>query len=86
MLGTVSDEKLVARALAGSNNAWQKPVKRYELRVYNYALRMVGHPDDAADLMQEVFMAFTVTCPDFAATAFLPRGCFVLQAFAAQTI
>ena len=45
MLGTVSDEKLVARALAGSNNAWQKLVKRYERRVYNYALRM--RPDSS---------------------------------------
>ena len=31
-------------------------VKRYERRVYNYALRMVRHPDDALDLMQEVFL------------------------------
>ena len=46
MLGTVSDETLVTRALAGSNSAWLKLVKRYEKRVYNYALRMVGHPDD----------------------------------------
>ncbi len=65
MLGTVSDEKLVARALAGSNNAWQKLVKRYERRVYNYALRMVGHPDDAADLMQEVFMGVYRNLPGF---------------------
>ena len=51
MLGTVTDETLVTRALAGSNGAWTKLVKRYEKRVYNYALRMVGHPDDAFDLM-----------------------------------
>ena len=56
MLGTLSDETLVARAVAGSNSAWNKLVKRYEKRVYNYALRMVGHPDDAFDVMQEVFI------------------------------
>ena len=56
MLGTVSDETLVQKAVAGSNVAWHKLVKRYEKRVYNYALRMVGHPDDAHDLMQEVFI------------------------------
>lgn len=56
MLGNVSDEALVSRALAGSNGAWSKLVKRYEKRIYNYALRMVGHPDDAFDLMQEVFL------------------------------
>ena len=52
MLGTVTDESLVTRALAGSNSAWTKLVKRYEKKVYNYALRVVGHPDDAFDLMQ----------------------------------
>lgn len=31
-------------------------MKRYERRIYNYALRMVGHPDDALDLVQEVFL------------------------------
>ena len=57
MLGTTApDEKLVARALKGSNSAWTSLVKRYEQRIYNYALRMVGHPDDAFDLMQEVFV------------------------------
>ena len=56
MLVTASDEKLVTRALAGSNGAWTALVKRYERRVYNYALRMVGHPDDALDLVQEVFL------------------------------
>ena len=50
------DTKLVSRAVAGSDAAWQKLVKKYERRVYNYALRMVGHADDAFDLMQEVFM------------------------------
>lgn len=56
MLGTASDEKLVARALAGSNGAWTALVTRYDRRIYNYALRMVGHPDDALDLVQEVFL------------------------------
>ncbi len=56
MLLTTSDEKLVTRALAGSNGAWTALVKRYERRIYNYALRMVGHPDDALDLVQEVFL------------------------------
>lgn len=56
MLPNVSDETLVKRALAGSDGAWTKLVRRYERRIYNYALRMVGHQDDAYDLMQEVFL------------------------------
>lgn len=65
MIATASDEKLVARALAGSNNAWHKLVTRYEKRVYNYALRMVGHPDDAFDLMQEVFVGVHRNLPGY---------------------
>jgi len=65
MLGPVTDETLVARAVAGSNGAWHKLVKRYEKRVYNYALRMVGHPDDAFDLMQEVFVGVHRNLPGY---------------------
>jgi RNA polymerase sigma-70 factor (ECF subfamily) len=65
MVGNASDETLVTRALAGSNGAWQKLVKRYERRIYNYALRMVGHPDDAFDLMQEVFLGVYRNLPGF---------------------
>ncbi len=57
MLGTQSDARLISRALAGSSGAWTGLVRRYERRIYNYALRMVGHPDDALDVVQEVFMA-----------------------------
>ncbi len=81
MLGTVTDEKLVARALAGSNNAWQKLVKRYERRVYNYALRMVGHPDDAADLMQEVFMGVYRNLPGFRGDGVFAAWLFRIASF-----
>lgn len=57
MLGSQSDDRLISRALAGSSGAWTGLVQRYERRIYNYALRMVGHPEDALDLAQEVFMA-----------------------------
>ena len=57
MFGTQSDDRLISRALAGSSGAWTGLVRRYERRIYNYALRMVGHPDDALDVVQEVFMA-----------------------------
>ena len=81
MLGTVSDDTLVARALAGSNGAWQKLVKRYEKRVYNYALRMVGHPDDAFDLMQEVFMGVHRNLASFRGDAPFPGWLFRIASF-----
>ncbi len=57
MFGLVSDETLIKRALDGSERAWLQLVKRHEERVYNHALRMSGNPDDAMDIMQEVFLS-----------------------------
>ncbi len=54
---TTTDATLVRRALDGSERAWHDLVRRHEKRVYNFALRMVGHREDAFDLMQEVFVA-----------------------------
>ncbi len=81
MLGTASDETLIARALAGSNSAWHKLVKRYEKRVYNYALRMVGHPDDAFDLMQEVFMGVHRNLSGFRGDGPFPAWLFRIASF-----
>ena len=50
------DEALIAAALAGSPHAWKKLVKRYESRVFNQGLRLMGNPSDAMDLLQEVFL------------------------------
>jgi len=52
-----SDETLIAQALKGKKSAWLTLVKRYEKRIYNYALRMVNNPADAMDLMQDIFIA-----------------------------
>jgi RNA polymerase sigma-70 factor (ECF subfamily) len=81
MLGTVSDEALVSRAVAGSNGAWYKLVKRYEKRVYNYALRMVGHPDDASDLMQEVFLGVHRNLGSFRGDGPFPAWLFRIASF-----
>ena len=51
--------------MAGSDSAWTKLVGRYQQRVYNYALRMIGHPDDALDLMQEVFVGVLRNLPGY---------------------
>lgn len=51
------DAQLIAKALNGSEKAWLALVKRYEKRVYNYGLRVSGHPDDAMDVMQDTFLA-----------------------------
>ncbi|MGH2723570.1 MAG: RNA polymerase sigma factor [Actinomycetota bacterium] len=53
-----TDEELVRRFLAGDRPAFATLVERHQRRVYNLAYRMVGRPEDAADVTQDVF----VTC------------------------
>ena len=37
------DEALIAAALKGSAYAWEKLVKRYESRIFNYGVRITGN-------------------------------------------
>ncbi len=57
MFGRKSDEELIVGALDGSESAWLLLVRRYEKRLYNHALRMVGNADDAMDLLQDIFLS-----------------------------
>ncbi|MFD2164653.1 RNA polymerase sigma factor [Thalassotalea euphylliae] len=60
-----SDETLIKKALNGKKSAWVTLVKRYESGIYNYAYRMVNNPDDAKDLMQDIFIAVFRNLPTF---------------------
>ena len=57
MLRRKSDDELIKGAINGSESAWLSLVKRYEKRLYNHALRMVGNPEDAMDLLQDVLLS-----------------------------
>ena len=59
------DEKLIDKALGGSERSWGSLVKRYEGLVYNYCLRMTFNRSDAMDLMQEVFLAVYRNLPSY---------------------
>lgn len=59
------DEKLIEKALGGSQRSWVSLVKRYEGLVYNYCLRMTFNSSDAMDLMQEVFLAIYRNLPSY---------------------
>lgn len=51
------DEKhILERAKRGELDAFEELVRRYEKRVYAVALRSSGSPEDAADIVQEVFL------------------------------
>lgn len=81
MLGGATEENLITRAAAGSAGAWRQLVGRYERRVYNYALRMVGHPDDAADLMQEIFFGAWRNLPGYRGDGAFPAWLFRIASF-----
>lgn len=52
----VEDRDLIAKARRGDVEAYNLLVSRWERRVFNYLLRLVGHREDAMDVSQEVFL------------------------------
>jgi RNA polymerase sigma-70 factor (ECF subfamily) len=52
----VEDRDLIVQARRGDVEAYNLLVSRWEKRVFNYILRLVGHREDALDLTQEVFL------------------------------
>ncbi|MCC2618076.1 sigma-70 family RNA polymerase sigma factor [Aestuariibacter halophilus] len=71
-----SDEKLVTQALEGNKKAWLSLLKRYEKPIYNYGVRMTGNPDDALDLMQEVFVSVFRNLSHFRGEGSFKSWCF----------
>ncbi|HEX4810945.1 MAG TPA: sigma-70 family RNA polymerase sigma factor [Bryobacteraceae bacterium] len=52
----VEDRDLISRARKGSLDAYNVLVSRWEKRVFNYLLKLVGNREDALDLTQDVFL------------------------------
>ena len=52
----VEDRDLIAKARRGHVDAYNVLVSRWEKRVFNYLLRLVGHREDALDVSQDVFL------------------------------
>ncbi len=52
----VDDSDLVRGARKGDVQKYNLLVSRWEKRVFNYLLRIVGSPDDAQDVSQEAFL------------------------------
>jgi RNA polymerase sigma-70 factor (ECF subfamily) len=51
------DRLIITEVLKGHAEAFGELVHRYQDRLYNLALRVVGNPDDAADVVQETFLS-----------------------------
>ena len=52
----VEDADLISRIRKGDIEAFNILVSRWEKRVFNYLLRLIGSPDDALDLSQDVLL------------------------------
>jgi RNA polymerase sigma-70 factor (ECF subfamily) len=52
----VEDADLISRIRKGDIEAFNILVSRWEKRVFNYLLRLLGSPDDALDLSQDVLL------------------------------
>ena len=50
------DRRLIAECLGGRRDAFGELVARYQARLYNAAARLVGNPEDAADVVQDAFL------------------------------
>ena len=50
------DHELILRCKRGDRQALGELIKEYERPIYNVAFRILGNPDDAADVTQTVFM------------------------------
>src|SRR5262245_19260288 len=54
--GEQDDRALVARAQAGDGRALDELAGRHQRWIYNLAIRMLGHPQDAEDASQEILI------------------------------
>ncbi len=57
----MTDEQLVRAYIDGSNEAFDALLKRHQMRVYNYILRVVKNEDVANDIFQETFVKAIMT-------------------------
>jgi RNA polymerase sigma factor (sigma-70 family) len=60
-----SDETLVADAVAGNRRALDALLRRHQDYIYNLALRLFLHPDDALDATQEVLIKVVTSLRTF---------------------
>ena len=51
-----NEARLVKRAKQGDMHAFEELIIQHEKIVYNVALRMMNHSEDAKDISQEVFL------------------------------
>lgn len=61
----MDEQKLISLAQKGDQAAFEQLLDHYQKPVYHQALRLVGNPEDAADVTQEVFLKVWKHLPNF---------------------
>src|SRR5258708_20012384 len=59
----MDDESLLEQARQGDSGAFTSLVERYQDELYTMALRLLGTPADAADVVQETFLRAYMNLP-----------------------
>ena len=60
-----SDTLLISRICAGEADAWNEFIARYEGRLLGFVARRVAHRAAAEDLVQETFLGFLNSLPNY---------------------
>jgi len=76
------DHRLISEFKAGSMEAMEKIVERYEDRIFTFGLKMCGHLQDAEDIAQETFLNAFKYLKDFREETKLKNWLFRIAATA----
>lgn len=76
------DHRLISEFKAGSMEAMEKIVERYEERIFTFGLKMCGHLQDAEDIVQETFLNAFKYLKDFREETQLKNWLFKIAATA----
>ena len=55
-MSVIKENELIRKAAKGDPNAFELLMLQYQTQVYNLCYRILGNPDDAADMTQETFL------------------------------
>ncbi len=85
-LAELSDEALLEQARQGSLEAMETLVNRYEQPVYNLAMRLLRHEQDAEDVMQQTFLSLVENLDSFRGESSFRTWLYRVATFAAFKI
>ncbi|MCW3017518.1 MAG: sigma-70 family polymerase sigma factor [Solirubrobacterales bacterium] len=79
-MATLDEAKLARAAAAGDGQAFARLYDEYEGRIYNFCVRLVGAPEDAADATQDAFLKVLQRLPKLPADRELNFGAYLFTA------